>query len=549
MSVPRFRSALAANLLLLVASTAVALVSLALVEGVLRLVHVGAPDASRASRLKYQQIQLPILEPGERADGSPVLRSADPRLPRQSLLRVKPANGLRVATFGGSATAGLGFSPNVTFARELERMLARAYPERHVEVINLGVVALASRQVGLLVADVARRYEPDLLVVYSGNNEFLEIHADKYASAHANPLSRAGDLLRKLNLYRALQRAVRGPPRTPSLADQDFSHEDLQLTQDAIIREIETTPAEIARTVDEYEANIDEMVEVARATRTPLLLMTVASNWRWRGRSDLPEDWLAELLGGEAASSPEAWSRARALLDGRVKAAAAGERHEWLYKRAVVAEAMGDLPGARADYRAAMNADPHLRRALDVMADRVRRVGERRGVPVFDVIPYLAQHSEDGIVGFDVFYDYVHFTPRGALLVAAGTFQAALESGLLPPAPRLSSDAYLREREARLAALSQDPLDVGEWMGFGAEPGRIHDRDLWKYDRFLKQLDERLAERPDDVLSLVYRGNARFFELGGAAGAERDYRAALALAPGRSEIQANLEKLLAEGAN
>ena len=89
-------------------------------------------------------------------------------------------------TLGGSSTAGLGYSPNVTFARYLERMARAALPGARVEVLNLGIVALATKQEKLLVAEVCRNYDPDVVIVYAGNNEFLEIHAQKYAEVHAS---------------------------------------------------------------------------------------------------------------------------------------------------------------------------------------------------------------------------------------------------------------------------------------------------------------------------------------------------------------------------
>src|SRR5262245_17223274 len=178
MSEPRTRSRLAADVLLAAVSIAVALVLLTGAEGALRATGVGGPEPDR-SRLRYQQIRLPILALARTADGTEVLRPIDPRLGHQQVLREKPRGGLRVVAFGGSATAGLGFSPNGTWSRELERILRAAYPERRIEVLNLGIVGLASRQVKRLVAEAARELAPDLLVVYCGNNEFLELHAEK----------------------------------------------------------------------------------------------------------------------------------------------------------------------------------------------------------------------------------------------------------------------------------------------------------------------------------------------------------------------------------
>src|SRR5262249_2207083 len=126
-----------------------------------------------------------------RADGSEVLRPTDPRLGFQEIRRAKRASGLRVVVFGESAAAGLGFSPNATFARERARLLGAAYPLREIEVLNLAIVGIASEQVKVLVAEAARAAEPDLLVVYCGHNEFLEAHARRWAEHAAPPLRRA----------------------------------------------------------------------------------------------------------------------------------------------------------------------------------------------------------------------------------------------------------------------------------------------------------------------------------------------------------------------
>jgi lysophospholipase L1-like esterase len=531
------RSGLAANLLLACCSLLVFALMLAGLEGALRVLGVGAPVPETASRLTYQHVELPVLVPDTRPDGTAILRTRDPRLPYQSVLRDKPENALRVVVFGGSAAAGLGFSPNASFARHLERMLERAHPERTVELLNLGIVALASQQVKLLVEDVCAGFAPDVIIVYSGNNEFLELHAEKYARVHAGFTSRVVDLLGRTHLYRLVARAAAGPPSTPSLAG--LSPEERRLSQDEIVRDIETTPAEIEAAVERYAANLAAMVESARSRGTGILVATVASNWRWRGRDDLPEDWLDEL----APPSPGDGRYAAALkaLDAKLSSSSARERHEWLFRRAVVHEALGNLAAARDDYRAAMNADPHLRRALDAMNARVLALD----APSVDVVEALARRAPDGIVGFDVLYDYVHFTPRGAVLVAAALFDELEHAGLTPAAPGFDSGAYVEEQLALLEGIHADFPGVGEWLGFGFGPAGISDRDLWKYDSFLAELDARIERDPADAQARLYRGNARSFQQDGAAGAAEDYRAALE-AGGPPAARNNLDALLAE---
>jgi lysophospholipase L1-like esterase len=541
------RSPLAANLLLVAGSLVFTALLVAGVEGVLRLVHVGDPDLSRTSRLRYQQIYLPIAERARAPDGGDVWRPIDKRLPFQTLRAEKPPDALRVITFGESAVAGLGFSPNGSFSRELERMLVAAHPDRSVEVFNHGIVALSSKQIELLVADAVQRYAPDVVTIYVGNNEFLEIHAEKFAEAHATPFSRLTDRLLGTNLYRSVNYAIRGKPRLPSLAEQNFSSADLRMTQDTLIQDIEMQPAEIAAIFDAYEANLDAMVAAAQAARVPVVLMTVASNWKWRGRDDLPADWLDAVAPVQAGEPPaERLRRALTGLSAKIESSGSAERWDWRYRRAVVHESLGDYDAARADYRAAMNEDPHLRRCVDAEVERVREVAARRGAALVDTVELLQRHAAHGIIGFDEFYDYVHFTPRGNVLVAAELGRAIQRLGIADPQPGFDADAFERERLAQLAALTADATAVGDWLGVGADPaGHVSNRDLWKYDRMLKELDERIAANPRDAQGLAWRGNAAYFRLDGAPQAERDWSAALQIERDPA-VEANLARLRAE---
>lgn len=534
------RSSPAANLALAALSLLTFVAMAALVEGGLRLAGLGAPDPATASRLRYQHLVLPAFEPGVRPDGAPVLRSADPRLERQSLAQPKPEGSLRVVVLGGSAAAGLGFSPNAAFTRHLGRILERSQP-RPVEAVNLGIVALSSSQVRILVDWATAALDPDLLIVYSGNNEFLETHARKYAEVHATLATRLRDRLADTHVYRLLARLLHREPTTPSASE--LTSDALRVTQREIVRDVQLEPDEVEAVLDVYEANLESMVETSEARGVPILLVTVASNWEWRGREDLPEGWIDEL-------APEGAGRARleAALEAvaeRLDASGRDERHEWLFRRAKLDEALGRFDAARRDYREAMNRDPHLRRALDTANRRLLAVAQRRDAAALDLVAALAADSPHGIVGFDAFYDYVHFTPAGAVRAAAAIARALDEQGMVEPGTGETAERYARERLAALAALERDPLDVREWLGFGFDRARIADRDLWKYDALRSELDARIAGDASDARALVYRGNLHFFRRDGAADAAADYRAAID-AGGPPEARRNLERLLAD---
>jgi hypothetical protein len=331
----------------------------------------------------------------------------------------------------------------------------------------------------------------------------------------------------------------------PPLEERAFSNDDLRLSERTLIEEVEITAREIEAIVDVYEENLAAIVQAANASGARVILMNVASNWKWRGMDDLPDDWLAEW--SEGAEGAEAWSNAALGLDVALAAADPKRRAELLHRRALVAEEQGDLEGARVAYRGSMNEDPHLRRALDRMNERVVRVAaEAQGVIFVDTVEVLASEAENGIVGFGEFYDYVHFTPKGTLRVAAALYRVFVEAGWIDQEVDFDPQAFVAAELERLES-EADGVAVDFFVGFGFDRGRLHDRDLWKYEKLGLSLDHRIEADPRDARALAYRGNTHYFEPRGAANAEADYRAALAIEPADGAVRRNLERLLSEG--
>lgn len=66
-------------------------------------------------------------------------------LPPQSLmLKDKPVDGYRVFALGESTTAGWPYANNLMFPHMLAARLAQAFPERHVAVVSVAMVAIGS---------------------------------------------------------------------------------------------------------------------------------------------------------------------------------------------------------------------------------------------------------------------------------------------------------------------------------------------------------------------------------------------------------------------
>jgi tetratricopeptide (TPR) repeat protein len=83
----------------------------------------------------------------------------------------KAPNTVRIVVLGESAAQGVPV-PSFAFAPQLRAQLRHRYPGREFEVINTGIVAINSHVVYQIAREMAR-YEPDLFLVYMGNNEVV----------------------------------------------------------------------------------------------------------------------------------------------------------------------------------------------------------------------------------------------------------------------------------------------------------------------------------------------------------------------------------------
>ena len=114
-----------------------------------------------------------------------------------------PENLYRVVFVGASTVQGFPHPRRLAAASFLESMLQDAMPDRTVEVFNLGITSIASFAVAQVVKD-ALALEPDLVVVYTGHNEFYGIYGAE-ESARYNELDYS---LRQLHLAHLVQSAL-----------------------------------------------------------------------------------------------------------------------------------------------------------------------------------------------------------------------------------------------------------------------------------------------------------------------------------------------------
>jgi len=157
---------------LLLASTALTATLLVGLEFTLRAFDLGSP-ADRDPLHGFSKTAQPF-ERVEAEDGTAIYRLIGASESSTTRFRAEKQPGaFRVFVVGGSSAAGIPFGYEYSFAAWLKRRLLVELPGIPVEVVNVSASGFGTRRLLNRVRRLAA-FEPDLLIIYSGHNEFAE---------------------------------------------------------------------------------------------------------------------------------------------------------------------------------------------------------------------------------------------------------------------------------------------------------------------------------------------------------------------------------------
>jgi tetratricopeptide (TPR) repeat protein len=339
----------------------------------------------------------------------------------------KDAGTFRIFCLGGSTTVGFPYGYAGSFPFLLRQRLERLFPDRTIEVINLGMTATNSFT-ALDIAGELPAYQPDAVLVYDGHNEFYG--ALGIASRDAVAGSRWVTLLYLKVIHSRLFLALRNlyaglrAERTPGNPAQSGT----MMERMARGQEIPLGSPVYTDGMTIFRANVHALVEVCRDHHIPVILGTQASNLR-----DLPPF----ISGTMPAHSPET----------NASAAFAAARH---------LDSLGRFDEARAMYVRARDLD-QLRFRSSSDLNTIIRSQAGPGVGIADCEEAFAAASRDNITGSDLVLEHVHPTERGYALLARTYAQAMRAAELIVPerewGRRDTLDESALERDLRLTEL------------------------------------------------------------------------------------------------
>ena len=444
-------------------------VFIVLAEVLLRLFHVG-PDLSLITTQRWSGKDYYVLNGDVKGRYFPTFQF-NPSVSPDYFPVIKEPGTYRIFCLGGSTTVGYPYWYNGAFSSFLRDRLQATFPDRRIEVINMGMTATNS----FTVVDMARDlfpYEPDLFIVYDGHNEFygaLGI-ASNESLGRTLWITKAYLKLVPFRMF-ALLKDVYGNVRQMLASSESGHYAGTLMESLARGQYVPYGSRTYWDGLSIFKSNLEELKTLCSERHVPLIVSSQVSNVRDQGpfvsahsagltpqlRQTFEEVMRKGLvdLGSARVDS--------ALLHFRLAASSDSMYAEAHFRMGQCLDTLGRYAEARQEYLRARDYDQLRFRTSTEFNDAIRTIADGRQVIFADMERVFNQNSPDSITGKDLLFEHLHPRARGYFLMADEYARLMKERGLL--------------------------ADADEW-----QRGGVSNDQLWN-ERNMTELDERGALR------------------------------------------------------
>lgn len=383
-----------------------------------------------------------------------------------SFSSVKPENTYRIFAFGGSTTYGHPFNWQTSFPRWLQELLNSCENGIRYEVINLGGISYASYRIIPLMKE-SLGYQPDLFIVYTGQNEFLERRSYSGLIDRSPLLLSIEATLEKLRLYQALKNILNRQAKSSSDRKVDDKSTPPPPSTKTILQDEANAILDRSSGLDMYHRddrfaqgvvshfrhNLNALITLSESSKIPIMFVSPASNLR-------------DFSPFKSEHDPSLSARDKTSLDKKIdeadKLVKSGNFQDAIDSMAqiftkttehalanfILAKALdgaGRNVEARDHYIRARDLDVCPLRATSPIETEVYAVTASRKTPLVD----FRKHVEDnalqngirtGLAGAESFLDHVHPTVALHQKLAELIMAKMLESGMIKTCRNLSRE-------------------------------------------------------------------------------------------------------------
>jgi tetratricopeptide (TPR) repeat protein len=456
----------------------------------------------------------------------------------------KPAGTYRIVCLGGSTTYGRPFYDKTSFSGWLREFLPAAQASRNWEVINAGAISYASYRVTGVMEELAQ-YSPDLFVVYTGQNEFLERRTYGNLAQAPSLLTETASIANRTRIATVVRRSLelagvrsqQGAHRAPVLGEETKAIPINAVGPEAYHRDDSLA----SNVVHHFSTSLQRMVHIAKSVKADILFVVPASNL-----VDF-EPFRSEHVSGLTTAQLEAWDRhffrAKGLASNGQHEAAVREFElaeaidprfaDLAYQKARSLVALGRYDLAKQAFRRAKDEDVCPLRAISRLVQTVRDTATTDGVLHVDFESLVDRHSEHSLPGKAMFHDHVHPTIEANRLLALAIVETMTRRGIVQPEPSWS-DATRESVTAKVQASIDRPLHAQQLRLLSAMMGWLQQPEQ---ARLQAGLSLELSGTNAEALTELAKG----FKANNAPALATEYlQKAVDLAPDSAEIRLSI---------
>ena len=351
----------------------------------------------------------------------------------------KPKGVYRIFCLGESTTAGYPFYFNGAFPAYLQTRLDLLFPNRKIEVINLGMVATNSYTALDITRELAR-YQPNLIIYYGGHNEFYGALgvASNLSVGSYRAITELYLKLVRLRTFQLVRNVIQGIVGLFVHQNNNYAR-GTEMQQVAHGRLVPYESSMYKATYRIFKDNLEAMKRYCRSEGIPIIMGTQVSDLRDQppfvsgntpGMSEPAVTVFQALFkDGIALQSEGEWDSA--ATDYRKAIALNPLYADAHYRLAQCLDTTGSRLKALQQYTIARNYDELRFRTDSNFNGLIRSMNNNKYCFVADVVKAFKAASPDSLIGHNLIFEHLHPNSRGAFLIAKCYADVMSRAGLL----------------------------------------------------------------------------------------------------------------------
>ncbi|MEJ2615602.1 MAG: tetratricopeptide repeat protein, partial [Ignavibacteriaceae bacterium] len=404
----------------LIALIVIPIIFFSLLELTLRLFHFGYPSTAlvetKTNTASYvhenSAFAYRIFPKTLAQDYVPIRYNAD-----------KPKGVYRIFVLGGSAAQGIP-DPAYSFARILDVMLQIQYPNMKFEILPLAMTAINSHVV-LEIAKDCIKYNPDLFIVYLGNNEVVGPYGP---GTMLTPIISNSSLLHltiRLKATKTSQLITRGLEELNILKSPYKKWKGMEMF---LRNRVQLNDPGLEIAYKNFNSNLKDLNQISHENNIKIIYSTVVSNLKdcppfnsvHRANLKLPDRQKWDELYSSGSALEKAGEYSAAITKYLEAVKIDSQYADLHYKLGRCYWHTGNFTEAGKSYNRAMEYDCNRFRADNRINEIIRSAAKEIPGTTFlaDALSEIKKQSPHGIPGNEFLYEHVHLNFEGNYLIA-----------------------------------------------------------------------------------------------------------------------------------